>query len=70
MPTFSNRILAVDTAVAQRSAALHVPNPRSDRDALIAALVHNHDGATRIREERYKKDLTGPAAQPYQSSLY
>jgi hypothetical protein len=25
------------------------------RDALIAALVHNHDGATRIREERYKK---------------
>ena len=42
LPTFSGRILAIDTAVAQRCAALHVPNPRSDRDALIAAtaLVH------------------------------
>ncbi len=42
LPSFSGRILAIDTAVAQRCAALHVPNPRSDRDALIAAtaLVH------------------------------
>jgi len=42
LPTFHGRILAIDTAVAQRCAALHVPNPRSDRDALIAAtaLVH------------------------------
>ncbi len=42
LPTFSNRILAVDTAVAQRCAALHVPNPRSDRDALIAATAFVH----------------------------
>jgi predicted nucleic acid-binding protein len=42
LPTFSNRILAVDTAVAQRRAALHVPNPRSDRDALIAATAFVH----------------------------
>jgi toxin FitB len=42
LPTFYDRILAVDTAVAQRCATLHVPNSRSDRDALIAAtaLVH------------------------------
>jgi hypothetical protein len=42
LPAFSDRILPVDTAVAQRCAALHVPDPRSDRDALIAAtaLVH------------------------------
>ena len=42
LPTFSARILAIDTAVAQRCATLHVPNPHSDRDALIAAtaLVH------------------------------
>jgi toxin FitB len=47
--TFSGRILAVDTAVAQRCAALHVPNPRSDRDALIAAtaLVHGMTVVTR-----------------------
>jgi toxin FitB len=37
LPAFNDRILAVDTAVARRCAALHVPNPRSDRDALIAA---------------------------------
>ena len=43
LPTFSDRILAVDTAVAQRCAALHVPNPRSDRDALIAAAALVHD---------------------------
>jgi toxin FitB len=42
LPAFSGRILAIDAAVAQRCAALQVPNPRADRDALIAAtaLVH------------------------------
>ena len=49
LPTFTGRVLAVDTAVAQRCAALHVPNPRSDRDALIAAtaLVHGITVVTR-----------------------
>jgi len=49
LPTFSGRILAIDTAVGQRCALLHVPNPRSDRDALIAAtaLVHGLTLATR-----------------------
>jgi hypothetical protein len=49
LPTFSGRILPIDTAVAQRCAMLHVPNPRSDRDALIAAtaLVHGLIVATR-----------------------
>lgn len=49
LPSFSGRILAVDTAVAQRCASLHVPNPRSDRDALIAAtaLVHGMTVVTR-----------------------
>jgi predicted nucleic acid-binding protein len=27
LPSFSGRILAIDTAVAQRCASLHVPNP-------------------------------------------
>ena len=49
LPTFSGRILAIDTSVAQRCAMLHVPNSRSDRDALIAAtaLVHGLTVATR-----------------------
>ena len=42
LPEFSGRTLAVDTAVALRCAKLHVPDRRSERDALIAAtaLVH------------------------------
>lgn len=48
LPAFAGRVLPIDTAVAQRCAALHVPNPRSDRDALIAAtaLVHGMTVAT------------------------
>lgn len=39
---FQNRILPFDSLVAQRCAQLHVPDPRSERDAMIAAtaLVH------------------------------
>ncbi|MGA2672573.1 MAG: type II toxin-antitoxin system VapC family toxin [Terracidiphilus sp.] len=48
-PSFAGRILPVDTAVARRCASLHVPNPRSYRDALIAAtaLVHGMTVVTR-----------------------
>ncbi len=42
LPAFSGRILAVDTAVARRCAKLHVPDPRSERDALIAATALTH----------------------------
>ena len=37
LPVFEGRILPVDGPVALCCAALHVPDPRSDRDALIAA---------------------------------
>jgi toxin FitB len=49
LPSFSGRILSIDTVVAQRCPSLHVPNPRSDRDALIAAtaLVHGMTVVTR-----------------------
>lgn len=42
LPAFSGRILAIDIAVAQRCAKLHVPHPRADRDALIAATALAH----------------------------
>jgi toxin FitB len=41
--SFAGRILPVDTDVALRCAGLHVPNRRSERDALIAATVLVHD---------------------------
>ena len=49
LPAFSDRVLPVDIAVAQRSARLHVPDPRPVRDALIAAtaLVHGMTVVTR-----------------------
>lgn len=42
LPAFEDRILSIDTAVARRCAALHVPNPHADRDALIAATAIVH----------------------------
>ena len=48
-PEFADRTLPVDAAVALRCARLHVPDPRAERDALIAAtaLVHGMTVATR-----------------------
>lgn len=42
LKAFADRILPVDLPVARRCAQLHVPDPVSERDALIAAtaLVH------------------------------
>jgi len=40
---FAGRVLAVDLAVARQAAMMHGPDPRPERDVLIAAtaLVHN-----------------------------
>jgi predicted nucleic acid-binding protein len=49
MPEFADRILPVDAAVARRCARLHVPDPHTERDALIAAtaLIHGMTVVTR-----------------------
>ncbi|MFI5017621.1 MAG: type II toxin-antitoxin system VapC family toxin [Dongiales bacterium] len=49
LPAFEGRILSVDLAVAQCCARLHVPDPRGERDALIAAtaIVHRLTVTTR-----------------------
>jgi predicted nucleic acid-binding protein len=49
LPEFTERVLPVDTAVAQRCARLHVPDRHAERDALIAAtaLVHGMTIVTR-----------------------
>ena len=43
LPEFQERTLPVDPAVALTCARLHVPDPRAERDALVAAtaIVHN-----------------------------
>jgi toxin FitB len=49
LPEFAERTLPVDMAVTLRCASLHVPDARSERDALIAAtaLVHGMTIITR-----------------------
>lgn len=49
LPAFDGRMIPVDTAVARRSATMHVPDPRPIRDSLIAAtaLVHGLSVVTR-----------------------
>lgn len=49
LPAFSERILNIDVAVAQRCAKLHIPDHKAERDALIAAtaLVHGMTVVTR-----------------------
>ena len=49
LPEFAERSLPVDTAVALRCARLHVPDPRAERGALMAAtaLVHGMTVVTR-----------------------
>jgi len=66
LPSFSGRILAIDTAVARQCAALHVPDPRSDRDALIAATALVH-GMTVVSRNISHFQLTGVAViNPWQ----
>ncbi|HZI98583.1 MAG TPA: type II toxin-antitoxin system VapC family toxin [Actinomycetales bacterium] len=53
LPAFERQILPVDLAVARRAASLHVPDPRPERDALIAAtaLVHGLKLVTRTASD-------------------
>ena len=60
LPAFDGRILPVDTAVAQRSARLHVPNPRPVRDGLIAATALAH-GMTVVTRNVTDFEPTGVA---------
>ena len=49
IPAFYDRILPIDVAIAKKCAALHVPDPRPERDAIIAAtaIVHGLELVTR-----------------------
>jgi predicted nucleic acid-binding protein len=58
LPHFEGRILPVDVAVARRCARLHVPDPRAERDALIAATALVH-GLTVVSRNVADFDATG-----------
>lgn len=69
LPAFADRILPVDLAVAQCCAGLHVPDPRSDRDALIAATAIVH-GMIVVTRNVADFSLTGvQILNPWRNSL-
>src|SRR6201993_1208119 len=67
LTSFSGRILAIDTVVAQRCAALHVPNPRSERDALIAATALVHSMTVVSRNVSHFQPTGVAVVNPWQS---
>ena len=58
--TFAGRILPFTDNTATLCAAMHVPNPRSDRDAMIAATALEHGMAVVTRNVA---DFTGTGVQ-------
>jgi predicted nucleic acid-binding protein len=65
MPAFDGRVLPVDTAVALQCARLHVPDRRSERDALIAATAMVH-GMTVVTRNVVDFEQTGvPLLNPW-----
>ena len=69
LPAFADRVLSVDVAVARRCARLHVPNPRSERDALIAATAWVYGFAVVTRNPRDFKDTGVETVNPWQGGL-
>ena len=60
LPEFLERTLPVDSAVALKCARLHVPDPRAERDALIAATAIVH-GMTVVTGSLADFEATGVA---------
>lgn len=52
MPSFAARILPFDGDTALRCAPLHVPDPRPERDAMIAATALQHGMTVATRNAR------------------
>jgi len=67
VPTFTGRILSIDVAVAQGCAALLVGDPRSDRDALLAATALVHGMTVVTRNVRHFRPMGVAVLNPWDS---
>ena len=67
LDVFDGRILSVDNRVARKAAHLHVPDPRPDRDALIAATASVHGLTVVTRNVKDFENLDVPLINPWSS---
>jgi predicted nucleic acid-binding protein len=67
LPGFDGRILGIDLAIAQRCAALVIPNPIEFRDALIAATALVHGMTVVTRNVRHFKPTGVSLLNPWES---
>ena len=65
LPTFAGRILSFDAAVARQCAHLHVPVPRPERDAMIAATVLAHGMTLVTRNTKDFQNTSVPLINPF-----
>lgn len=66
LPAYRGQLLPVDLAVAERAAALHVPNQRPRYDSLIAATALVHDLTVVTRNVRDFEPMGVRVLDPWQ----
>lgn len=65
LDAFARRILALDVPVARWAARLHVPDPRLERDAVIAATAAVHGLAVVTRNVKDLGSLDVAVVSPW-----
>lgn len=65
LKAFSDRVLSFDTNSALKCAQLHVPNPKSERDAMIASTSIVHGLTLVTRNEKDFKHIDVDVINPW-----
>ena len=69
MPGFADRILGIDADCALRCAQLHVPDPRPERDAWIAAIALENGLAVVTRNRKDFEPMEVPTINPFTGDI-
>lgn len=69
LKAFTDRVLPFDTSAALKCAQLHVPNPKSERDAMIASTSIVHGLTLVTRNEKDFNHIEIDLINPWVSTL-